>query len=262
LPYILYTDASDLALGAILAQQQDGKEVVIAYASRVLNTPEKNYSITEKECLGVVWGVEKFKHYLYGNKFTVITDHSALVWLLKLKEPKGRLCRWILKLQLYDFNIEHKKGKLHTNVDSLSRLPTELNVMEHKHLRKTDLLEVNKISINLGESEEMVSAQRADRKINGLINYITKGTLTEEEELNQQILRESDNYIAEKGLLFNVSSNNHRKLLRIVVPETLKKDILIACHDDPLAGHLGLSKTYARIQNQFYWIQRIGLPPV
>ena len=92
--FILYTDASKIALGAILHQKgDDGKEHVIAYENKTLNKAEQNYSTTELECLAVVWAVEKFDYYLEGNKFKIITDHTALKWLFNKKEPKGRIAR-------------------------------------------------------------------------------------------------------------------------------------------------------------------------
>jgi len=121
--FILYTDASTFALGAILSQNDDRKkEHVIAYASRTLNRHERNYSITELECLAVVWSVKHFHHYLQGQKFTVITDHAALRYLLKMNNPVGRLGRWLMILNGYDLTIINRPGKQHTNADTLSRI--------------------------------------------------------------------------------------------------------------------------------------------
>ena len=122
--FILYTDASGYALGAILSQKdEDGKEHVIFYASKSLTDAEKNYSTTELECYAVVWAVEKFHYYLDGKKFKVITDHYALKWLEK-NALKGRRARWILRLQPYFGNMEiiYKEGRKHKNADALSRI--------------------------------------------------------------------------------------------------------------------------------------------
>lgn len=122
-PFLLFTDASTFALGAVLSQKDnEGNERIIAYASRSLLPAEKNYTITELEYLAVVWAVGKFHHYIHGSRFTLITDHSALVHLLNLTTPNGRLARWVMKLQSYDFDTIHRADKRHSNVDSLSRI--------------------------------------------------------------------------------------------------------------------------------------------
>jgi hypothetical protein len=122
-PFMLFTDASTFALGAVLSQKDtEGNEHVVAYASRSLLPAEKNYFATELECLAVVWAIEKFHQYLHGSRFTLITDHSALCHLFNTATPNGRLARWVMKLQAYDFNTIHRAGKKHSNVDSLSRI--------------------------------------------------------------------------------------------------------------------------------------------
>ncbi|CAF0778317.1 unnamed protein product [Brachionus calyciflorus] len=120
--FILYTDAPGVQLGAILCQKdKNGIEDVCAYVSRPLKGVELQYGITEKECLAVVWSVKKFRIYLYGNILILVIDHSALLWLMKIKEAKGRLARWAICLQTYTFEIVHRAGKMHLKADGLSR---------------------------------------------------------------------------------------------------------------------------------------------
>ena len=119
--YILDTDASDLAIGGVLSQIQNGKERVIAYGSRSLNKSEKNYCITDKELLALRYFIEYFRQYLLGRRFTVRTDHQALVWLFKLKEPKGRIARWLEILSYFNFSVQYRPGLKHNNAGALSR---------------------------------------------------------------------------------------------------------------------------------------------
>jgi hypothetical protein len=104
-PLILDTDASQNAIGAVLSQMQDGKERVLAYASRALTKAERRYCVTRKELLAVVNFVKYFRHYLYGKPFLVRTDHGSLRWLMNFKEPEGQLARWLEVLSCYNMTI-------------------------------------------------------------------------------------------------------------------------------------------------------------
>ena len=121
--FILDTDASHLAIGAVLSQMVDGKEHPVAYFSRTLNQPEQQYCVTRKELLAVVQSIEHFHPYLYGRHFLVRTDHASLQWLLNFKALEGQLARWMQKLGEYDFEVRHRKGAEHGNADALSRRP-------------------------------------------------------------------------------------------------------------------------------------------
>ena len=96
-PFILYTDASQFAMGAVLAQVQDGKERAICYASRSLSKSQTKYSATRRKLLAFVTFTRHFRHYLVGQKFTIVTDHSALQWLHIFKDPDGITARWLEK---------------------------------------------------------------------------------------------------------------------------------------------------------------------
>ena len=121
-PFILHTDWSKGAIGAVLSQiSDDDLEHPVAYACRVLTSPERNYAPTEGECLALVWAVKKFRPYLHGKRFTVFTDHSALQRLNRARFTNSKLERWALCLQEHSFQILYKKGVENTVADCLSR---------------------------------------------------------------------------------------------------------------------------------------------
>ncbi|MBJ5505560.1 hypothetical protein JGG47_23625, partial [Salmonella enterica subsp. enterica serovar Derby] len=122
-PFILDTDASNTGIGAVLSQVQDGQEKVIAYFSKSLSKPERNYCVTRKELLAVVKAVEHFHHYLYGQKLLVRTDHGALRWLRSFRNPEGQTAGLIQSLQEYHCTIEHRRGCFQENADSMFLYP-------------------------------------------------------------------------------------------------------------------------------------------
>ena len=131
-PYRLDTDASNDAIGAVLSQVQDGQERVVAYASRLLNKSEKNYCVTRRELLAVVFFIKQFRNYLLGRKFLIRTDHAALRWLRNMAEPIGQQARWLASMEEYEFDIEHRPGKKHANADAMSRRPCRQCHMEEE----------------------------------------------------------------------------------------------------------------------------------
>ncbi len=119
--YILDCDASAYAIGGVLSQEQDDLVKVIAYGSRTLQGAERNYCVTRKELLAVVYFLKYYRHYLYGRKVIVRSDHGALRWLLNFKDPQGQVARWLEVLGEYDIELIHRPGLKHGNADALSR---------------------------------------------------------------------------------------------------------------------------------------------
>lgn len=117
------TNASNIAVGAVLSQGPIGRDLPIAYTSRTLNKAEQNYSTTEKECLAFVYATNYFRPYLYGREFTFVSDHRPLVWLHSVKDPSSRLVRWHLRIAKYQYQVVYKSGKTNLNADALSRNP-------------------------------------------------------------------------------------------------------------------------------------------
>ena len=121
--FIVTTDASDVGLGAVLSQCQEGEERIIGYGSVSLNKAQKKYSTTDKELAALRFGVKHFKPYIYGRKFIVRTDHKALIYLNQMKNVDPRLMRTYEDLQVGDYEVEYIKGQENVLADHLSRNP-------------------------------------------------------------------------------------------------------------------------------------------
>lgn len=225
--FVVQTDASDTGLGVCLIQMINGEERVLEFASCVMNAAQRNYSVTERECLAVVWAIQKFRPYIEGYHFKVITDHSSLRWLCNLANPTGRLARWALELQGYSFEVEHRRGALNHVPDALSRM--------------------------FEEEEPSVSSMAYD--IDNIDEWYE--TMHHRVENNP---RKCPRWKLVDGKLYTYRPN---KLLsnsvgdedawKLAVPEYLRKNIIRQCHDEPTAGHLGREKTIRRVTEQYYW---------
>ncbi|GFV84429.1 hypothetical protein TNCV_5006931 [Trichonephila clavipes] len=223
----IHTDASGYGIGAVLVQIQNNVEKCIAYASRTLTKAEKNYSTTERECLAIVWATNKFRPYIFGKHFTVVTDHHSLCWLMNLKDPSGRLARWALRLQEHDFDVKYKTGKKHSDADALSRNPVE------EETETSDKFLAVTTSMNLAME------QKKDQDL-AKLKLLSNSSKNEE-------FRFID------GILCRKNFDPDGKLWLPVIPKHLRADILRHFHDAPTAGHLGFAKTYDRIRKRFYW---------
>ena len=121
--YIVDTDASGGAIGAILSQIQDGEEKVICYGSRVCSSAEQTYDVTRRELLAIIFFLKTFRPYLLGRRFLLRTDHSALQWLRRTPVPIGQQASWLSVLEEFDFQVQHQAGVAHGNADAISRRP-------------------------------------------------------------------------------------------------------------------------------------------
>ncbi|GFW51500.1 retrovirus-related Pol polyprotein from transposon 17.6 [Trichonephila clavipes] len=205
----IHTDASGYGIGAVLVQIQNNIEKVIAYASRTLTKAEKNYSTTERECLAIVWATNKFRPYIFGKHFTVVTDHHSLCWLMNLKDPSGRLARWALRLQEHDFEVKYKTGKKHSDADALSRNPVE------EETETPDKFLAVTTSMNLA-MEQKKDQDLAKLKL-----------------LSNSSKNEEFRFI--NGILCRKNFDPDGKLWLPVIPKHLRADILRHFHDAPTA---------------------------
>ncbi|MCO5605014.1 hypothetical protein L7F22_059190 [Adiantum nelumboides] len=119
----VFVDAFDKTVGSVLMQEQmHGWFLPVYYASRRLSIAEIKYSVTERECLGMIYSMKKFHHYLLGWHFFFHVDHSALLYLVHQQNLTGRLARWVLLLQEFEFEVIHRPGAQHAMADYFSRL--------------------------------------------------------------------------------------------------------------------------------------------
>ncbi|XP_053681478.1 uncharacterized protein LOC127161145 [Labeo rohita] len=238
------TDASNVGLGAVLTQEVDGQERVIAYASRLLRGAEKSYSTSEKECLAVVWAVEKWHHYLEGRAFEVITDHASLVWLFRHPKPSSRLERWTIRLQGYHFTVRYLKGQCNVVPDVLSRRysaesPAALLHTPVKH-------GFNPLTCDLPlDLSEMADEQKKDPECQEIMVNAKKQHTTD--------LKRTHYVIKNEVLFRSVPCPKEGQRLQVVVPAKLKEVMLTYAHDSPLSGHLGKFKTLMRLLEFAYW---------
>ena len=229
-PFILQTDASEKGIGTALIQRIDSKEHVIAYASRTLQKAEQNYSTTEKECLAIVWGVQKMRPYLEGYQFTVITDHQALQYLHRCNSPSGRLARWAVYLQQFDMKIEYRKGSLNQLADTLSRQP-----LPHKE--------------DEPNTDELLAIKPHNDWYKKMYDTVTNNPKEHPDYkiINGKLYRHfwEPNNLAEE---YNPETEWKR-----CVPPGERLQVQQENHDAPHAGHMGIAKTLNRIMRQYYW---------
>lgn len=221
LPFVIQCDASGYGLGAVLLQTHPDGDRVISYLSRSLTKQERNFSTTERECLAVLWSIEKLRPYLEGVPFTVVTDHYSLVWLQNLKDPTGRLARWAVRLQQYDFKIVHRKGKDHVVPDTLSRAIPDVEVMSTSIVqdRWYDTMLDKVLKFPLKYPQWRVHSGK-------LFKYVKIGFLS-----------------------LGVDTDNWKEVVR----KGDRKKVMEQMHEPPLAGHMGILKTYKRLSEKFYW---------
>ena len=254
----LRVDASNLGLGAHLVQIDGKRRQLLACASRTLQKHEKNYSTTEKECLAIVFGLKKFRPYLFGRKFTVVTDHCGLCYLMNAKDLENRLARWSLKVMDYDFDIVYNKGTKHQDADFLSRNPFKENKVEEENQEiGPDLcistvrfqIENEPIDFSDWKPENTVAEQKDDPLLKGIYRLCEDSSQLSKHQRDKfnQTYQLRDGVLHKKNSVFGIER------FVICLPLSLVPQVLFYAHDSPLAAHFGQRKTYWRISQHFYW---------
>ena len=280
-PFILDTDASDVSIGAVLSQCKDEVEHPVAYFSKTLSSTEKHYCVTRKELLAVVKATEHFHSYLYGNHFVIRTDHSALQWLLSFKNPEGQMARWVQKLGQYDFEIRHRKGRMHGNADALSRRPCDEE--ECKYCDKRDIKEAirsEEVEISGTKKVDHVirsmscsppstriiqnfeEAQRQDSEINVILQFMKKSSRKPSWDEVSSYSPAVKVYWGQWEALKLIEGKLYRCLdtippeterKQLIVPKILRGTVLEQLHNSHTGGHFGMAKTLGKVRERYFW---------
>jgi len=264
--FILDTDASNIGIGAVLSQRQEGKEKVIAYYSRVLNKPERNYCVTRRELLAIVDSLKFFRHYLLGRKFLIRTDHASLKWLMSFRELEGQLARWLERLQQFDFEVIHRKGLSHKNADGLSRRMCETENCQYcVKVEKKDALVQKEIVARVTLEEEDLEKWRQGQRSDPSVSIMILGKETNVRPSHSEIAALDisaqiywsywDALVIIDGVLYKrwVAPNLKTNVFQLIVPRNRVKEILEEAHDSSIGGHFGVNKTLEKIRKRFYW---------
>jgi hypothetical protein len=273
LPFVVHTDASGFATGAVLQQDQGKGLQPIAFMSKKMIDAETRYPVHEQELLAIINSLSNWRHYLSGRKFTVKTDHKSLQYFKTQPMLSGRQSRWKDIIANFDFDIEYIEGPTNAVADGLSRRP------DHQH--SSELLSgtanppvIHSIST---ESDTKVRVRQSSRDLalcaifaacqtdaaaaaNSLatLSSVTC-SLTEallkaaradasyQAELTRNDRARSDPMQVKIGRLYYND--------RIVVPNDigLRTRILAECHDAAVSGHVGKDKTIEQVKRRFYW---------
>ena len=246
LPLTLAADASAYGIGAVISHvMPNGEERPIAFSSRTLQASEQNYAQLEKEALALIFGIKKFHQYLYGRKFTLITDHKPLLAILGPKKgipslAAARLQRWAILLSAYNYKLEFKPTGLHGNADGLSRLPvpstSRLGDAPEATIHNIRQLEALPLT-----AKAIKNATRTDIVLSKVLQYTQQGWPAEvSETIQPYAARKSEITIEDGCLLWGI---------RVIIPKRLQAGMLRDLHRE----HPGISKMKSTARCHLWW---------
>ncbi|KAJ8348858.1 hypothetical protein SKAU_G00274470 [Synaphobranchus kaupii] len=236
-PFIVDTDASNTGVGAVLSQEDEDGERVVAYYSRALGKVERNYCVTRRELLAVVRALHHFRPYLQGSHFLLRTDHASLTWLLTFKDPEGQVARWLEQLQGYDFEIRHRAAWERRRFIAPAVRSPGVSLLQPPRGTGPDS--------TLGKVRSWLEAgQRPERSVVSAESPEVKSYYSLYSSLVQR-----------DGLLYRrwQAPGRGSDILQLLVPRALRPDVLRLVHGSVGAGHFGNNKTLHRLRGKFHW---------
>ena len=252
-PFRIAADASDLAVGCMLSQIDDnGVDCPIAFASRKLLPAETRYPTTEKEALALVYATQQFRHYILGSEITLLSDHKPLLGLRTSPRLNARMQRWVIWLEQFNFNVEYVPGKTQVVADALSRAVSDFDTQFDDLafppiIRRIDLSADCRL-----EDATIRQLQLQDAVFGSVLQQLAAnrhqqptGTTPEARRLAAKFKR-----IREVGGVFYLHDHNRNLLL---VPESLRSEVLFFSHSCTMSSHLGIKATLERLQSTYYW---------
>ena len=278
-PFILDTDWSTTAIGAVLSQVQEGEERVISYGARKLCKREQSYSSNKGEILAVIHFIRTWKYYLRSRPFILRSDHKALNWIRTMEEPAGMIQRWIDILSNYEFQVQFRKGKNHGNADFLSRCehapsPTpeeeeeaeeeavaELNQFQSRPEKRDDISELRSIiAPDQLSHEDIRRYQEQDPNLKHVKNWIKRGEKPDLKDIRKEdiILKQylsifETLYESPEGMLFRSTQDPEPwPQDRLCLPEAMQLDAISNAHC-LLTGHMGIQNTQRRLLQRYYF---------
>lgn len=237
----LHCDASSLGFGATLMQRQaDKKFHPTAFFSQATTPPESRYHSFELETLAIIYALRRFRVYLEGIKFTIVTDCSSLKLTLEKKHMNPRIARWALELQPYDYTVQHRAGVRMGHVDALSRC-------HEPHPKTEDIVNAVLVDTDAEQIKCRLIATVDDNELSfrlQIAQYRDEKIVALRSKLEQHAVA---GYTMTNGLIFKQSSNNVPKLY---VPQEMEENIIRVSHEK--VAHLGVEKTFEFI-SRHYW---------